>query len=286
LRWQRIAAPQTDWLHAQVAQRMFERLQWIRAKPQAWTHWAPLNTGADVNGRLLAELGPRASLVEADGVRQALARELYAPPWWRWQRLQLAWQEPAEQSQDMVWANLVLHTALDPQALLLRWHGLLRVDGFVMFSCLGPDTAVEMRALYDELGWPAAGAALTDMHDWGDMLVGCGFAEPVMDMEKLTLTFDSGERLLAELRQWGRNVHPARFAALRARSWRQRLLDAIEQRWPRQSDGRLGLTVELVYGHALRAPVRLKADAVTALPLQHMRDMLKGSRPRVPPDQC
>jgi malonyl-CoA O-methyltransferase len=142
-----------------------------------------------------------------------------------------------------------------------------------------------MRALYDELGWPAAGAALTDMHDWGDMLVGCGFAEPVMDMEKLTLTFDSGERLLAELRQWGRNVHPARFAALRARSWRQRLLDAIEQRWPRQSDGRLGLTVELVYGHALRAPRRLKADAVTALPLQHMRDMLKGSRPRVPPDQ-
>ena len=149
-----------------------------------------------------------------------------------------------------------------------------------MFSCLGPDTAVEMRVLYDELGWPAAGAQLTDMHDWGDMLVACGFAEPVMDMERLTLTFDSAERLLAELRQWGRNVHPQRFAGLRARPWRQRLLQAIEQRWPRRSDGRLGLTVELVYGHALRAPLRLKADAVTALPLQDMRDMLKGSRPR------
>jgi malonyl-CoA O-methyltransferase len=285
LRWQRIAAPQSDWLHAQVAQRMFERLQWIRAKPQAWTHWAPLNTGAEVNRLLLAELGPRASLLETSDARQALARQLYAPAWWHWRGRQLAWQEPAQQSQGMVWANLVLHTQLDPQALLLRWHGLLQVDGFLMFSCLGPDTAVEMRVLYDELGWPAAGAQLTDMHDWGDMLVGCGFAEPVMDMEKLTLTFDSGERLLAELRQWGRNVHPARFAALRARPWRERLLDAIEQRWPRQSDGRLGLTVELVYGHALRAPMRLKADAVTALPLQHMRDMLKGSRPRVPPDQ-
>ena len=280
MRWQRIAAPQTDWLHAQVAQRMFERLQWIRAKPKAWTHWAPLNTGAEVNRLLLAELGQRASLLETSDVRQTLARQLYAPAWWHWRGRQLAWQEPAQQSQGMVWANLVLHTQLDPQALLLRWHGLLQVDGFLMFSCLGPDTAVEMRVLYDELGWPAAGAQLTDMHDWGDMLVACGFAEPVMDMERLTLTFDSGERLLAELRQWGRNVHPQRFAGLRARPWKQRLLQAIEQRWPRRSDGRLGLTVELVYGHALRAPLRLKADAVTALPLQDMRDMLKGSRPR------
>ena len=280
MRWQRIAAPQTDWLHAQVAQRMFERLQWIRAKPQAWTHWAPLNTGTEVNRLLLAELGQRASLLETSDARQTLARQLYAPAWWHWRGRQLAWQEPPQQSQGMVWANLVLHTQLDPQALLLRWHGLLQVDGFLMFSCLGPDTAVEMRVLYDELGWPAAGAQLTDMHDWGDMLVACGFAEPVMDMERLTLTFDSGERLLAELRQWGRNVHPQRFAGLRARPWKQRLLQAIEQRWPRRSDGRLGLTVELVYGHALRAPLRLKADAVTALPLQDMRDMLKGSRPR------
>jgi malonyl-CoA O-methyltransferase len=259
---------------------MFERLQWIRAKPRAWTHWAPLNTGTEVNRLLLAELGQRASLLETSDARQTLARQLYAPAWWHWRGRQLAWQEPPQQSQDMVWANLVLHTQLDPQALLLRWHGLLQVDGFLMFSCLGPDTAVEMRVLYDELGWPAAGAQLTDMHDWGDMLVACGFAEPVMDMERLTLTFDSGERLLAELRQWGRNVHPQRFAGLRARSWKQRLLQAIEQRWPRRSDGRLGLTVELVYGHALRAPLRLKADAVTALPLQDMRDMLKGSRPR------
>ena len=280
MRWQRIAAPQNDWLHGQVAQRMFERLQWIRAKPQAWTHWAPLNTGTEVNRLLLAELGQRASLLETSDARQTLARQLYAPAWWHWRGRQLAWQEPPQQSQDMVWANLVLHTQLDPQALLLRWHGLLQVDGFLMFSCLGPDTAVEMRVLYDELGWPAAGAQLTDMHDWGDMLVACGFAEPVMDMERLTLTFDSAERLLAELRQWGRNVHPQRFAGLRARPWKQRLLQAIEQRWPRRSDGRLGLTVELVYGHALRAPLRLKADAVTALPLQDMRDMLKGSRPR------
>jgi malonyl-CoA O-methyltransferase len=62
-----------------------------------------------------------------------------------------------------------------------RWHQALQVDGFLMFSCLGPDTLMEMRALYQALGWPQPTHAFTDMHDWGDMLLAAGFAEPVMD---------------------------------------------------------------------------------------------------------
>lgn len=46
------------------------------------------------------------------------------------------------------------------------------------------------------------------MHDWGDMLVHSGFAEPVMDMERITLTFATPQRLLQELRELGRNFHP------------------------------------------------------------------------------
>ena len=43
--------------------------------------------------------------------------------------------------------------------------------------------------------------------DWGDMLASNGFAEPVMDMERITLTFETPERLLQELRGLGRNLH-------------------------------------------------------------------------------
>ena len=50
------------------------------------------------------------------------------------------------------------------------------------------------------MGWPPAGHAFTDMHDWGDMLVNTGFAEPVMDMERITLTFGNPRRALDELR--------------------------------------------------------------------------------------
>ena len=58
-----------------------------------------------------------------------------------------------------------------PQALIAQWHRALAVDGFLMFSCLGPDTLRELRALYRALGWPPPAHDFTDMHDWGDMLV-------------------------------------------------------------------------------------------------------------------
>ncbi len=283
-RWHRLlAAGSTPWLHEEAGRRMLERLQWFRRKPQAWTHVCPALSGAAVHAGLLQHLGPRPILVEPEPARRARADREWAPPWWHWRSWlgsTLPWQEPAAQSQDMVWANMLLHNHIDPAGLLKRWHGWLRVDGFVMFSCLGPDTAIELKRLYQARGWPPPAADLTDMHDWGDMLVRCGFAEPVMDMERLTLTFTSAQALLAELRQWGRNVHRQRFAHLRGRAWRQQLLAAIEQDWPRQPDGRLGLSVELVYGHALKPAARWKADAVSTVAVDDLRRSLRQAKTR------
>jgi malonyl-CoA O-methyltransferase len=116
------------------------------------------------------------------------------------------------------------------------------------------------------------------MHDWGDMLVQAGFAEPVMDMERITLTFASAERLLQELRELGRNFHPARFQALRSRAWKARLLQELEARLPRQADGQLVLTFEIIYGHAMKAQPKVKVSAKSAVSVADMRAMLQGSR--------
>ena len=89
----------------------------------------------------------------------------------------------ANASVDMLWANMALHTTHLPQTMLRRWHAALKPDGFLMFSCLGPDSLAEIRRVYAMLGWPAPAHAFTDMHDWGDMLVQAG-AEPVMAMER------------------------------------------------------------------------------------------------------
>jgi malonyl-CoA O-methyltransferase len=113
------------------------------------------------------------------------------------------------------------------------------------------------------------------MHDWGDMLVRQGFAEPVMDMERITLSFTSPQTLLEELRSLGRNLSVARFSGLRGRGWMAQLQAAMRQRLTaHSSDGRLTLTFEVIYGHAFKPPVRLTVAPETRVSLEEMRQAL------------
>jgi malonyl-CoA O-methyltransferase len=277
-RWQRIAPLASPWLHEEVASRMLDRLQWIKLQPQAWAHWGAVRGGLE-NHQKLAEKYPKSIcyIAEAQSIRAQEAIKNIAHKWWQpsgWFRPAGRFKAPPPASVDMLWANMALHEADDPQALLAQWHSALKVGGFVMFSCLGPDTAIELRALYQQLGWPAAGHDLTDMHDWGDMLVQAGFAEPVMDMERITLTYETPARLLQELRALGRNFHPARFAGLRGRQWHARLERELGQHLKTGSDGRLSLTFEVIYGHALKPQPRIKVSAMTTVSVAGMRSML------------
>jgi len=277
----------SPWLHEEVARRMEQRLQWIVAKPKRWAHWFPLRGGLQTHATVQQRY-PDAGvdLVEATPARAAAARAALEAPWWsprRWgvgaaapRFLAAPEQLPAPRSVDMLWANMALHTAADPQALIAQWHQALAVDGYLMFSCLGPDTLRELHRIYAALGWPAAGHAFTDMHDWGDMLVHAGFAEPVMDMERIVLTYESPERLLADLREIGRNLHPQRFPALRGRLWREHLLRALAEGLARpDEDGRLVVTFEIVYGHAFKPVPRARLAPESAVGLEDMRRMLR-----------
>ena len=145
-----------------------------------------------------------------------------------------------------------------------------------MFSCMGPDTLREVRKAYAQHGWPAPAHEFTDMHDWGDMLVQSGFAEPVMDMERITLTYESPERLLTELRELGRNLHVQRFPGLRGRRWRAKLSEVLMGLAQPQEDGRLLLSFEVVYGHALKPQPKIKVAPHTEIGLDQMRQMLRG----------
>ncbi|MFL6691744.1 MAG: class I SAM-dependent methyltransferase [Ramlibacter sp.] len=277
-RWTRVAPPRSPWLHDEVARRMAERLEWIRLAPATWAHWEPVRGGLAAQP-LLEQRYPKAActLVEPEPARLAAAREAFATPWWkRWggPRREFAPALP-DAGVQMLWANMALHTETDPEALLARWHKALAVDGFLMFSCLGPDSLRELHAVYAALGWGPPGPLFTDMHDWGDMLVAGGFAEPVMDMERVTLTWADADRLLAELRELGANLHPARFGALRGRGWERRLKEELVQRLA-GPDGRLALTFEIVYCHALRPTPRMPVSAHSTLSLDDMRRALQS----------
>jgi malonyl-CoA O-methyltransferase len=95
----------------------------------------------------------------------------------------------------------MLHWLDDPLLAFREAHRLLEVDGLLMFSTFGPDTLKELRASFAD-GYVHT-QRFTDMHDYGDMLVGCGFADPVMDAEILTMTYASFDDLLADLRRSG-----------------------------------------------------------------------------------
>jgi malonyl-CoA O-methyltransferase len=216
-------------------------------------------------------------VTEASPQRERKALAMLQAPWWqRWFKPNKIKSTPPQAGQmQMIWANMALHLSDDPQALLKQWHQALDVDGFLMFSCLGPDTMRELRDVYAQQGWPPPSHDFTDMHDWGDMLVHAGFAEPVMDMERITLTYESPERLLEELRQLGRNFHTQRFAGLRGRTWYQQLQRALLALASPQHDGRLVLTIEVIYGHALKPLPKIKMTGESVIALQDMRGLLK-----------
>ncbi|MEP7297825.1 MAG: biotin synthase [Burkholderiales bacterium] len=276
-------APEPPWLHVEVARRMAEKLQVILHQPeQVIDWWSSLGAGA----ALLAQAYPKAErvLVEPDATWAARSHEQAQRPWWtpgRWTGAPVSVVTDAASippGAGLVWANMMLHAVVDPIALIDQWQRLLRADGFVMFSCLGPGTLRELRTLYERLGWPAPTPGFVDMHDFGDMLVHAGFADPVMDQETLTLRWSTPRALLAELRSLGGNTAPERFAGLRTPRWQARLERELESL--AAPDGTLGLSFEVAYGHAFKAAPRLRAGEATRVSLDDMRAMVRSSHVR------
>jgi malonyl-CoA O-methyltransferase len=261
------------WLHAEVARRMAGRLDFIKLKPQAYLEWGP-SLGDSQEALSAAYPRTQAWWLEPAPALRERAEARLRRPWWR---RALGSDGPrldaGEAPVQMLWANMALHAAPDKSALLRAWHQRLAVDGFLMFSCLGPDSLVELTRLYQSLGWPRPLPAWVDMHDLGDMMVEAGFADPVMDQERLRLTWADPVKLLADLRALGGNVAPERFPGLRTPRWRDRLLAALEGL--RGPDGLIGLSLELVYGHAFKPVPRPRVSGETRVSLDDMRSMVR-----------
>ncbi len=278
-------ADSAPWLHGEVARRMAERLPIIKLQPARVIDWGAF-LGA--SRAVLSAAYPQARLfaVEPDDWRRDATAATLESRWWsprRWAAATPAVVTEAElgagQGQ-LLWSNMGLHGAVDPQAVMRAWHRALEVDGFLMFSTLGPGSLQGLRALYAAMGWPPPHAPFVDMHDLGDMLLEAGFAEPVMDQETITLSWPTSEALLAELRQLGGNVDPQRHAGLRTPRWRNRLLAGL-QAGACEGDGkgqRPRLAFEVVYGHAFRAAPRPRVAASTTLPLEDLRAMVHAGR--------
>ena len=177
----------------------------------------------------------------------------------------------ASASVDLVWSNLALQWVNDLPRALAEIHRVLRVGGLAMFTTLGPDTLRELRLAFRGVDAHPHVSRFVDMHDIGDMLVHAGFADPVMHMERLTMTYRDPQALLHDLKHLGAtNATQARSRGLFGRARWQKAIAALEAM---RVDGRIPATFEVVYGHAWKAQPSRTAEghAIVHLPTPSRR---------------
>ncbi|HCU54615.1 MAG TPA: malonyl-[acyl-carrier protein] O-methyltransferase BioC [Gammaproteobacteria bacterium] len=244
-------------LQREIADRLLARLDFIRHDPQR-----VLDLGCGT-GYLTAKLRhhyPRTELLAIDLARPMVLatrnRLEGAWPWspGRWFRrasaaVADAAQLPfADHSVDLIASNLTLQWC-DPDAVFRECRRILRPGGLFVFTSFGPDTLRELRAAWRAVDPEPHVHDFIDMHDLGDALVRNRFADPVMDVERLTLTYTDVRDLLRDLKGMGaHNAATRRHATLTGKNRFARFREAYEPY--RQSDGRLPATYEVVFGHA------------------------------------
>ena len=159
---------------------------------------------------------------------------------------------------DLVWSNLALQWIDAPPQALAEFHRVLAVGGLLSFTTFGPDTLRELRSAFAGVDAATHVNRFVDMHDLGDMLVEAGFADPVMDMEMLTLTYADATALMRELKSLGaHNVTSSRPRGMMGRGRWLRMLAALEAF---RRDGRLPASFEVIYGHAWKPSPRVVPD--------------------------
>jgi malonyl-CoA O-methyltransferase len=260
-------------LQREVGGRMAERLDVVKIAPAAI-----LDAGCGTGDALppLAARYPAARRIALDVAHAmvVLARERHAPqrsaiarvasvlrgreaapPWFV--TADIASLPLASASVDLVWSNLALQWLNDLPAAIAELHRVLRIGGLLMFSTLGPDTLQELRGAFRAADARPHVSRFVDMHDIGDMLVHAGFADPVMHMERITMTYRDPAAMLRDLKLLGAtNAAQARSRGLFGRERFRKAIAALDAM---RVDGTIPATFEVVYGHAWKVePTRTR----------------------------
>jgi malonyl-CoA O-methyltransferase len=250
-------------LHREVGQRLFEHLDPVLIEPR---RVVDLGCGTGASFDALEKRFPRAQLIGLDFSVAMLRHARRRSGWFRRAfaanaaRIVCADAEHlplAHGSVDFIFSNLALQWCR-PELVFAEAARVLPPGGLLMFSTFGPDTLKELRAAFSTTDGAPHVHAFIDMHDLGDALVHAGFAEPVMEMEVLTIEYAALDDLARDLKATG--AHNALAARRRGlvtpRGWK-RVAEAYEA--CRRNEV-LPATFEIIYGHAWNAAPRRVVD--------------------------
>jgi len=256
----------------EIGKRLLERLELIRLVPETIVD---IGCATGEITALLSRKYRKSRVLALERTPALLARARRRSHWLRRyhcicgtpERLPLA-----DCSCDLLFSNLSLQWSADPDRVFRECQRVLKPGGLLLFSTLGPDTLAELRQ-----SWAAADNythvnAFIDMHDLGDALVRAQLLDPVMDVDRLTLTYPDVDALMRDLKKLGaHNMTAGRVPGLTGKGRLQAMRTAYEQF--RHQD-RLPVTCEIVYGHAW-APVQSlsysRNDGTAVFPLAQLR---------------
>lgn len=262
------AAPHYDKtaiIQHEIGSRLFERLDYLRLAPR---YVLDLGGGTGYWTTKLKARYPNAMVINLDLSWQMLRQAKSG--WWRRKKISGVLAEmsmlPFKSGQfDLVFSNQAVHWAQDLAALYGEIQRVLTEEGCLMASTLGPDTFMEMRQSFSEADSYHHQNDFMDMHDIGDMMLHAGFAEPVVDMEKILSEYPNVMAILKSLKAQGvRNIHSNRLPGLMGRQHWQRFLAAYETR--RQTNGTYPLSYEVVYLHGFKGKPKAR-DGIVNIPL-------------------
>jgi malonyl-CoA O-methyltransferase len=260
----------------EVGNRLLERFDIMRIAPSVVLD---VGCGPGTHTRALAERFPDATVIAVDHSPAMVARAapIVPKPGWLARLTGGSSKSGKGETQGLVadmnalplprehaevlWSNFALHWANDLPALFAEWNRVLKVGGVMMFTASGPDTLIELRRAIsrDEAEADKHVQRFTDLHDIGDMLVHAGFADPVMDMEVITLEYATTDALWRDLKAQGAsNAMLTRSRGLMT----PRKLHAIEAALDagRRDGGPIRMSVEVIYGHAWKVAPKKTAE--------------------------
>lgn len=243
-------------LQREVATRLLERLDLLKMTPG---NILDLGSGTGICSEALSRRYPKARVVALDLAEAMLhhTRRRFS----RWDRFRNkhgfvagdAERLPfADGSFDMLFSNLTLQWCSDLEQTFNEFRRVLKPGGVLFYTTLGPDTLKELRASWAVVDQGVHVNTFLDLHDVGDAMLHARLAEPVLDMEHITLTYRYSMDLMRDLKALGaHNINPGRSQGLTGPRKLKAVMEAYEQF--RQDDGLLPATYEVIYGHAWRA---------------------------------
>lgn len=265
-------------LQREVGGRMLERLDVVRLQPEVI-----LDAGAGTGAQ--AEL-----LLRRYRKARVLALDFALPMLWQARRRGGWLRRPgclcgdlehlplADASVDLVYSNLALQWVNSLERAFAECLRVLRPGGLFVFTTFGPDTLQELRAAWARVdGDHAHVSPFVDMHDVGDILMRARFADPVMDVDRLVLTYDEVGGVMRDLKAIGAaNAVQGRFRGMTGKGRMAAMRGAYDAF--RDADGRLPATYEVVHGHAW-APEQRQVAGETHVPLDLVRRRRPGGTP-------